>query len=229
MLRTHKIVVDSTTSTTTWHDTGLMNSVVEIHPAAGTVIHEVWGHDGTPLVTEGNGWARLSGNSLNELVIFEQGKVIDTRKQGRWIGQLADSTLVYEEFYDYGKFLRGKNMLSGKEVAYDSEYPVAPRYQEVLQEMYRFLAKNIRYPADAIRNNTTGKVAISFMVNEDGRFSDYRIEHDAGRSLNEEALRVIKLMDGKWLPGTHKGQVIKQRFTMPIGFNTESTVRVQRF
>ena len=229
MLRKYETLVDSTTSSTTWHDTGLIHSVIETNPATGTVIREVWSRDGSPLVAEGNGWARLVGNPLNNLVVFEQGKVTDTRKQGRWIGQLADSTLVYEEFYDNGKFLRGKNVLNGQEVAYGSEYSVAPRYQEVLQEMYVFLGKNIRYPADAIRNNSTGKVAVSFMVDEKGRFSDYRIEQDAGKSLNEEALRVIKLMSGKWLPGTYKGQVIKQRFTIPIGFNTESTVRVQRF
>ncbi|GHB78217.1 energy transducer TonB [Persicitalea jodogahamensis] len=229
MLRKYETQVDSTLNTTIWHDTGLMNSVIETNPATGTVIHEVWGSDGLPLVAEGDGWAKLSGSSLNGLVVFEQGKVNGNRKQGRWVGQLADSTLVYEEFYENGKFINGKTVLSGKETAYESEYPIAPRYQEVLQEMYRFLAKNIRYPVEASRNNTTGKVAISYVVNEDGTFSDYRIEQSAGKSLNDEALRVIKLMSGKWLPGMHKGMAIKQRFTMPIGFNTESTVSVRTF
>ena len=231
MLRRYETYVDSTFYTTTWHDAGLVQSVIEINTATGTVIREVWSRDGTHLVADGHGWARISGNSLNFLEIFEQGKVTAARKQGRWIGQLADSTLVYEEFYDNGKFLRGKNVLNGKEIVYDSEYPAAPRYQEVLLEMYKFLAKNIRYPVDALRNNAMGKVAVSFVVNENGSLSDYRIEQDGGRSLNEEALRVIKLMDGKWLPGTHKGHAIKQRFTIPIGFNVESTVtvRTQRF
>ncbi len=229
MLRKYETQLDSTVNTTTWYESGLMNSVIETHPATGTIIQEVWGRDGTPLVAESDGWAKLSGSSLNGLVVFEQGKVTGNRKQGRWIGQLADSTLVFEEFYENGKFLRGKNVLNGKETAYESEYPIAPRYQEVLQEMYQFLGKNIRYPVEASRNNTTGKVAISYMVNEDGTFSDYRIEQSAGKSLNDEALRVIKLMSGRWLPGTHKGMVIKQRFTMPIGFNTESTVSVRTF
>ncbi|WP_373513401.1 energy transducer TonB [Persicitalea sp.] len=228
-LRTYETHVDGTTSTTIWHDTGLVQSVLETNPATGTVIWEVWGRDGTPLVTDGNGWARLVGHPLNDLEIFEQGKVVDSRKQGRWVGQLADSTLVFEEFYENGKFVRGKNVLAGKEIAYESEFPVAPQYTEGLQEMYKFLVRTIRYPADAMRNSKTGKVVVSFMVNDNGRFSDYKIENGAGESLNEESLRVIKQMDGKWQPGNYKGRAAKQRFTMPINFDVESNVRVQRF
>ncbi len=229
MLRKYGTYVDSTTSTTTWHDTGLMHSVIETNPATGTVIREVWSRDGTPLVAEGNGWARLADGSPNDLVIFEQGKVVGSRKQGRWIGQLADSTTVYEEFYEAGKFIRGKNVLNGRAIAYDSEYPTPPSFREGLQAMYRHLGTNIRYPRAASQNKQTGKVGISFLVNEDGGLSDYRIEQDAGEALNKEALRVIKLMDGKWQPGTYKGMVSKQRYTLPINFNIESTVRAQRF
>ena len=229
MLRKYETYADSTTSITTWHDTGLMHSVIETNPATGTVIREVWSRDGTPLVAEGNGWAKLSGGSLNNLVIFEQGKVVDGRKSGRWVGQLTDSTLVYEEFYENGKFIRGKNVLNGKEIAYDSEYPTPPTFRKGLQAMYRHLGTNIRYPSAASQNMQTGKVGISFLVNEDGGLSDYRIERDAGEALNKEALRVIKMMDGKWQPGTCKGMATKQRFTLPIGFNVDSTTRVQRF
>lgn len=65
MLRKYETQVDSTISAKTWHDTGLLHSIIESNRVTGTVISEVWGRDGTPLVTEGNGWAKLSSNSLN--------------------------------------------------------------------------------------------------------------------------------------------------------------------
>jgi len=42
-------------------------------------------------------------------------------------------------------------------------------------------------------------------------------------------MRVIKMMDGKWLPGKYKGVVCEERYTLLLGFKSESTVRVQRF
>jgi hypothetical protein len=136
---------------------------------------------------------------------------------------------VYEEFYDNGKFLRGKNVLNGKEIVYDSEYSVAPEFRGGSQEMYTFLGKNLRFSGSEVQKRGEGKIITSFVVNPDGSLRDYRVDEGAGDILSAEAMRVIKMMDGKWLPGKYKGVVSEERYTLLLGFKSESTVRVQRF
>ena len=144
-------------------------------------------------------------------------------KTGRWTGKLADSTLVYEEFYENGKFQKGVASVEGRSVDYITPFASSPQFkaENGVQEMYRFLAKNIRYPIEAIRSKITGKVILSFMVNKDGSSSDFQIEKGTHKALDQEALRVAKLMDGHWQPAHVKGRAIRVRYTLPISFGVE--------
>ncbi|MBR1519949.1 MAG: M56 family metallopeptidase [Bacteroidaceae bacterium] len=38
------------------------------------------------------------------------------------------------------------------------------------------------------------------------------------KALEEEAIRVVKLMDGKWTPGTEKGEAVRVKFNLPVIF-----------
>jgi periplasmic protein TonB len=66
--------------------------------------------------------------------------------------------------------------------------------------MSHILVKYMRYPADARRSGIDGTVYISATVTKDGRLEDEQIEKGIGYGLDEEALRVIKMLPDEWLP-----------------------------
>jgi len=85
----------------------------------------------------------------------------------------------------------------------------------------QFLNKTLRYPQDAIDHEWQGTVWIAFTVHPDGTTSDYWVEHLVRGSLNAEALRVVKLMNPKWVPGMVNGKPVKMRYALPITFRLE--------
>ena len=77
---------------------------------------------------------------------------------------------------------------------------------------------NMRYPGVAHEKNIQGKVIIAFTVDTNGSVSNYRITKRIGGGCDEEALRVIKLISGEWLPGMLNGKPVKIEFEMPFSF-----------
>ena len=83
--------------------------------------------------------------------------------------------------------------------------------------MHRFISQNMQYPADALDMGVFGKVFISFVINKDGNVINPRIVRSVYPSLDEEAIRIIKLMP-KWIPGKQNGVPANVTLTIPIKF-----------
>ena len=80
-----------------------------------------------------------------------------------------------------------------------------------------FLASNVRYPKDAQISMAQGKVFVNFIVNEDGTISKVTIARGVHYLLDEEAIRVVKIMP-KWIPGQKDGKPVRVSYTVPINF-----------
>ncbi len=80
----------------------------------------------------------------------------------------------------------------------------------------KFLQQNIHYPAAAMHNNVSGKVFVEYILKKDGTIDNVKVIRGIGYGCDEEALRVIKLMSGKWTPGKVKD--------MPVNFKTIATI-----
>lgn len=81
----------------------------------------------------------------------------------------------------------------------------------------RFFQENIVYPKVAKEASIDGKVIVSFVVEPDGRITNVKVERGKAPALDEEAVRVTKLMP-KWKPGKQRGNPVRCRFTMPVVF-----------
>ncbi len=87
-------------------------------------------------------------------------------------------------------------------------------------DMQSYLSKNINYPPNAREAGVQGRVAITFVVNEDGSITNAKVTRSIGAGCDEEALRVIKAMP-KWKPGKNNGVATKVMFTQAISFKLE--------
>lgn len=227
LVRRQQILSDSLVSDAYWDPNGQIRAHREFPVNKMGVKEEpyllnAWGHDGAQYVKNGEGYWRAMGETPYGQRLFEQGKVVNGLKDGKWSGKLTDSTQFYEEFYELGQFIKGVSWLNGTRMEY-SKAQVQPEFQGGIKEFYKFLASNIRYPPDAARRGVAGKVMLSFVVCEDGSMCDYKVEKRAGYGLDEEALRVAKLMSGKWEPGEMRGQKVRVKYNVPINFQLEST------
>ncbi len=94
------------------------------------------------------------------------------------------------------------------------QMPSFPGGQEA---MSKFIIENVRYPEDAKKNGVQGTVYVQFTVTKNGKLQDIRLQKSVNPGLDEEALRVIKLMPD-WVPGSFKGKAVDTQLTLPISF-----------
>ncbi len=81
----------------------------------------------------------------------------------------------------------------------------------------KYLSDAINYPMIAVETGLQGKVYCEFVVNKDGTIVDVKVIRGIDRSLDNEAMRVIKSMPA-WKPGRMNGRAVRVKFTLPVNF-----------
>lgn len=94
---------------------------------------------------------------------------------------------------------------------------VMPQFIGGQESLSQFIANNIHYPEDAKKEDVKGKVYVSFVVGKDGVLKDIEVLKKLHTLLDEEAIRVVKLMPN-WEPGIKDGKKVDVRFHLPIIF-----------
>lgn len=92
----------------------------------------------------------------------------------------------------------------------------APSFPGGNEAMMNFLRKHLRTPDD-LEPGTQVTVLIKFMVDRDGRISQWEIVKSGGTELDQEVIRVVRKMPA-WNPGKQNGQEISMYFTQPVTF-----------
>ena len=94
---------------------------------------------------------------------------------------------------------------------------VMPSYPGDMAECYMFVARQMHYPEEAEEKGIEGRVLIRFVVEKDGRLTNFEVIETPDPLLSDEALRVLKQMP-KWIPAKNKGKDVRCRYSMPILF-----------
>lgn len=84
-------------------------------------------------------------------------------------------------------------------------------------ELVAWLTKTLRYPSSAQNARDKGDVIVEFIVEKDGKISNIKLVKKASTALNNEAMRVMKLMPA-WKPATSKGAPARSLIRIPICF-----------
>ena len=94
---------------------------------------------------------------------------------------------------------------------------VMPSYPGDMAECYMFVARQMHYPEEAEEKGIEGRVLIRFVVEKDGRLTNFEVIESPDPLLSNEALRVLKQMP-KWIPAKNKSKDVRCRYSMPILF-----------
>lgn len=85
------------------------------------------------------------------------------------------------------------------------------------QAFYEYVAKKLKYPAQARRMGIEGKVYVQFVVDKDGSLTEVQAVKGIGAGCDEEAVRVLQAAPA-WSPPKQRGKPVKQRIILPITF-----------
>ena len=86
-----------------------------------------------------------------------------------------------------------------------------------------YIKKNLRYPAEAKKAGTQGRVVVQFLINKNGAISDVSVLRSVDRLLDAEAVRLVRSMP-KWKPGMQKGKAVTVKYTLPVPFRLKDVV-----
>lgn len=157
-----------------------------------------------------------------------RGNYLNDEKTGVWEYYAADGEL--EQKYDHTekKLIYSRPPRINEFIVYDGndtmrtsldQPPVLIGGGYVIQNT---MIRNLRYPYEAIDRGKTGTVMIAFDVDVDGSVKNYRVFKKVFKPLDNEALRVIKLIPKEWLPGIKDGKKVKVMMLMPVTFKLEN-------
>lgn len=82
---------------------------------------------------------------------------------------------------------------------------------------YEHLAKQLKYPKDALKNRVEGKVFVRFVIETDGSLTNFKVLKGIGSGCDEEAIRVLTTVPN-WEPGRQRGRKVRVYRTIPIIF-----------
>ncbi|MDB5086689.1 MAG: TonB family C-terminal protein [Mucilaginibacter sp.] len=169
---------------------------------------------GKVLAENGNGSVLLLDEHFAGVIA--EGKIDSGKEDGIWHLKKDDSIAVENE-YNKGNLIYSKNIYKSGKIAF-TKVDENPESTGGMDAFIRFLGHNIRYPLEAIKNGTQGKVIVSFICGTDGKLTDIYVAKGIGDGCDEEAIRVIKLFPS-WKPGYVHGKPVNVAYSVPVSFS----------
>lgn len=116
---------------------------------------------------------------------------------------------------------QGSAQVSGDTVLTFVDEPA--EYEGGNAALIKFLGENLKYPNDAIDAEAEGKVYLRFVVHTDGNIGEITVARGVRDfpSMDKEAVRVLKLTQGKWKPGKMHGKPVASTMTLPVAFRLQ--------
>ena len=93
----------------------------------------------------------------------------------------------------------------------------APQFPGGEKELMKFIYCNLKLNENQLNEE---KVIVIFVIEKNGQLVDIKINKNISETLDNEALRIVKLMPN-WIPGKSNGQIVKTRYNLPIVFSKE--------
>ena len=223
--------LDSTDALTSWYPDGQIKEIRtgardrQIGAPQQDKVIAFWDSTGKQLVADGNGQATFIArrksykDTIQYTSFIEQGNFKNGLKHGDWSGRYADGSYFYKETYWDGAFKGGKNRTGLADTVYYGVIEQQPEFPGGMAGLGKFLSENLQYPANAQKAGVQGKVFVSFVVCTDGTLCDYTVMKGVHPDVDQEALRVVKKMSGRWKPGVQRGQKVRVKYNLPINFS----------
>jgi TonB family protein len=146
---------------------------------------------------------KMPDQKLNRLNMMEKFKLDTT---------VYPSSLINSDVETIFRTVTGKEIkITNRKVMYpDGDYG-----------LLAFIGGKLRYPLTAQIEGVKGRVFVSVSVDSLGNTNDVKILRGIREDLDNEALRVVKLIP-KWLPEIRDGKPIESSITIPVKYDLKN-------
>jgi TonB family protein len=128
------------------------------------------------------------------------------------------SVLITMLFVTLSSFGQDKKPVKGVKAGFGvSVSQSQPEYPGGSDSLFLFLNRNLEYPEQASLDGIHGKVWIGFLVDKEGKIKEERILKSVDEALDNEALRLVRLMP-LWKPGMINNEPVDMQYILPIEF-----------
>lgn len=150
-----------------------------------------------------------------------QGSYLNDSLDGVWNWYHKDGQESSIEKYENGKLIEFQFYDElGNEENYSEKPEVMPEFPGGMEELFKFLGRNINYPPIAQEQGIAGRVVLRFKLDLEGNIHDIEIVKDIGGGCGEEGKRVIEMMP-QWTKSVNHNLDEKIHYTLPIKFTLE--------
>ena len=98
-----------------------------------------------------------------------------------------------------------------------------PKYPSGMDEVVKYIQTHIQYPPTAVYKKIEGKVWIESVIDRDGKVVQPKVAYSVHPLLDQEALRIIKMMPD-WRPGKLNGETVKVKYVFPVTFRIKDLI-----
>ncbi len=92
-----------------------------------------------------------------------------------------------------------------------------PEFPGGKEALNKYINTSIIYPEEALKQEISGRIYLSFTVEKDGSITDVKVSRGLHPLLDKEGVRIVKNMP-KWIPGSMKGKIVRTTQTIPVKF-----------
>jgi TonB family protein len=160
--------------------------------------------------------------------IRERGAYEQDQRVGMWEFYTPEGTLVQNYDYTYRQVLFSKpaandgyvfKLWSEEDDCRDTlQLERKPVYIGGLEAVQQVVRENMKYPAQALQSRIGGTAKVAFVIDTEGKVSDYRVVKKLGGGCDAEALRLAKLVPATWVPGRLDGRPVAVVCELPVVF-----------
>jgi TonB family protein len=172
-----------------YHESGSLSNEV-IYKRNTILYSQAWSEDGKEQLVNGTGLNKSSSDDYDE-----------------------DS---YEEYKDSLMIAHYSVRRVQKDTIY-SKVDKQAEPKEGIQTFYQNLVKVLKYPVVARFVGKEGRVFIQFVVDENGKLTDFSPKTKEGYGLETKVVQKLEAFPN-WKPAVFKGRFVKTRFVLPITY-----------
>jgi TonB family protein len=90
-----------------------------------------------------------------------------------------------------------------------------PTYEGGQEKINEYFKRNITLPAELVKNKLSGKIVVSFWVDESGSVINPKIEESLNSNIDNQVIKLVSAM-ANWKPARQHNRPFKQMYILPV-------------
>jgi len=205
-----------------YYPNGKLHSVVNYNAEGNVIYGDCRDSTGKVLAENGSGYWQQFDEAFNSIIA--EGKIDSGVRVGDWHLKQGDSVSVDNKYNKGILQLSLRHSRCEPDIYEKAETdPMFPGGEEGYQKLS---SKIFVFPQSAELKDISGAIAISFIVEEDGKLTNFKFIHKVGYGMDEAELHVLQ-QSPPWIPAKVNGKPVRAVWTKTYTITTTIVGRVR--